>query len=41
MALVELNFESQYLNGNTQVSIILPDKPRDQEPAAFYGSGNR
>jgi S-formylglutathione hydrolase FrmB len=41
MALVTLNFESQYLNGNTEVSIILPDKPRGIEPDAFYGSGAR
>ena len=41
MALVNLNFESQYLNGNTEVSIILPDKPRDQGPAQFYGNGHK
>ncbi|MBN1401892.1 MAG: hypothetical protein JXA74_13710 [Anaerolineae bacterium] len=41
MALIMLNFESQYLNGNTQVSIILPDKPRDQAPGSFYGSGQK
>jgi len=39
MALVNLNFESQFLNGNTEVSIILPDKPRTMTPAEFYGSG--
>ncbi len=41
MALATLNFESQYLNGTTTVSIILPDKPRDVMPDAFYGSGNK
>jgi len=41
MALLTLNFESQYLNGNTEVSIILPDKPRNVEPAQFYGSGRK
>ena len=41
MALVNLNFESQYLNGNTEVSIILPDKPRDQGPTQFYGNGHK
>ena len=41
MALIKLNFESQYLNGNTEVSIILPDKPRDQGPAQFYGNGRK
>ncbi|MHB1318100.1 MAG: alpha/beta hydrolase [Anaerolineae bacterium] len=39
MALATLNFESQYLNGNTTVSVILPDKSRDVAPDAFYGSG--
>lgn len=41
MALVTLNFESQYLNGNTEVSVILPDKPRAQSPAEFYGNGRK
>jgi putative tributyrin esterase len=41
MALVKMNFESQYLRNNHEISIILPDKPRDQEPEAFYGSGAR
>ena len=39
MALVKLNFESQFLNGNTEVSIILPDKARDQQPADWYANG--
>lgn len=39
MALAALNFESQYLHGNTTVSIILPDKTRDVSPDAFYGAG--
>ncbi|MGI5885206.1 MAG: alpha/beta hydrolase [Candidatus Spyradocola sp.] len=41
MALLTFNFESQYLNSNHEISIILPDKPRDVEPAAFYGSGRK
>jgi putative tributyrin esterase len=36
MALLHLNFESQYLNNNTDVNIILPDKPRGVTPAQFY-----
>lgn len=40
MALSVLNFESKYLNGNTYVSIILPDRPRKTEPSDFYG-GNK
>ena len=39
MALVRMNFESQYLRNNNEISIILPDKPRNLEPAEFYGSG--
>ena len=39
MALVKMNFESQYLRNNNEISIILPDKPRNLEPAEFYGSG--
>ena len=41
MALVNLNFESQYLMVNHEVSVILPDKPREQSPADFYGSGKK
>lgn len=41
MALSVLNFESKYLNGNTEVSIILPDRPRKVEPQKFYSSGNK
>ena len=36
MAVSILNFESKYLNGNTAVSIILPDRPRKVEPQDFY-----
>lgn len=39
MALVKMNFESQFLRNNHEISIILPDKPRNQEPKEFYGSG--
>lgn len=39
MSLLTYTFESQYLNGNTQVSVILPDKPRGLSPTEFYGSG--
>ena len=41
MALVEINFESQYLCNNHIVSIILPDKPREITPRDFYGSGKK
>ena len=38
MALVHLNLNSKYLSGNTDVNIILPDLPRDEEPKVFYGA---
>ena len=41
MSLLTYTFESQYLNGNTQVSVILPDKPRDVSPETFYRGGDR
>ncbi len=41
MSLMTINFESQYLCNNHQVNIILPDKPRDTPPEAFYRSGAR
>ena len=41
MSLLKINFESQFLSGNHQVYIILPDKPRDVTPEAFYRSGEK
>lgn len=41
MALVHFNFESEYLATNTDVNIVLPDKPRALTPAEFYGSGKK
>ena len=41
MSLVNLNFESQYLNGNTEISIVLPDKPQEVQANSFYSSGNK
>lgn len=41
MALVQFNFESQYLQGNTNVNIILPDKPREIGPREFYSNGKK
>ncbi len=41
MALLHLNFESEYLNGNTDVNIILPDKKRGVPCDEFYGSGKK
>lgn len=36
MSLVQFKFESEYLNGNTEVSVILPDKPRDIDAKDYY-----
>lgn len=41
MALLHLNFISQYLSGNTDVNIILPDRPRGKTPQEFYGGGKK
>lgn len=41
MALLKINFESQYLANNHQVYIILPDKPREATPEEFYRSGEK
>ena len=38
MALAVLNFESYYLHSNHEISIILPDMPRTEDPKCFYGS---
>lgn len=38
MSLINLNFESQYLRNNTEISIILPDKPRDVDAKDYYES---
>jgi S-formylglutathione hydrolase FrmB len=39
VSLVKFNFESYYLKGKTNVSIVLPDKPRKQDPVSYYQSG--
>ena len=41
MSLNIINFESQYLHGNTTVSIILPDKPADLAPKNFYQNSKK
>ena len=41
MSLMMFNFESECLQGNTNVAVILPDKPRTKTPAQFYGSGEK
>lgn len=41
MSLVHLNFESQYLQNNTDVLVVLPDRPRTVDAADFYSSGKK
>ncbi|MCL1830922.1 MAG: esterase family protein [Oscillospiraceae bacterium] len=41
MALIHLNFESEYLCNNTDVNIIMPDKPRVEKPKDFYDSNKK
>lgn len=38
MAHLVMNFESEYLHGNTEISLILPDKTRSVPADKFYGS---
>ena len=39
MALIHLNYKSKYLDGNTDVNVLLPDPPFGGVPADFYSSG--
>lgn len=41
MSLAQFNFESEYLQGNTTVSVILPDRPRGVTPEEFYRGGQK
>lgn len=41
MSVLTYNFESQYLKNNHEISVILPDKPRELTPAQFFGSGQK
>lgn len=41
MAIVKMNFESEFLNNNHEISVILPDKPRGITPQDFYGNPKR
>ncbi len=36
MSVLTWTFESRYLAGSHSVTVLLPDRPRDEEPAAFY-----
>ncbi len=41
MALFTFNFESKYLRGNTELTVILPDRARTVDSAVFYQSDKR
>lgn len=41
MSILQYTFESECLNNNTQITVILPDKPRGQTPAQFYSNGRK
>lgn len=39
MSIATLDFESKYLNGNTEISVILPEMDRTHDPLDFYKVG--
>lgn len=41
MSVLTMNIASRYLNGNTEISMILPDVPPAGAPRDFYGSGKK
>lgn len=41
MSLLHFNFYSKYLRGNTDVNIILPDLPHQEDPENFYKQGKK
>lgn len=41
MALLHLDFESEYMRSNQDVYIIVPDRPKLTPPAEFYGEKRR
>ena len=41
MALIHLDFESQYCNYNQDVYVILPDRPRSVDAKDFYAPGKK
>jgi putative tributyrin esterase len=41
MSILQYTFESDCLKNNTQISVILPDKPRELTPTQFYGSDRK
>lgn len=41
MSILTYDFESQYLSGNQEITVILPDKPREITPKEFYQSDRK
>ena len=41
MSVLTYNFESQYLNNNHEITVILPDRKREISPKDFYLSGKK
>lgn len=41
MAMIQMNFMSEYLNGNNYINIILPDRPGNQSSSEFYCDSNK
>lgn len=41
MSLMHLNFESKYLRSNTDVSVVLPDRPHLTDPMEYYSNSRR
>ncbi len=41
MALIHLDFESEFMGSNQDVNIIVPDKPRNKTPKQFYRSDKK
>lgn len=41
MSIATFNFESQYLNNNHEISIILPNKPRDISAKQYYSENRK
>jgi putative tributyrin esterase len=38
MSILQYTFESECLKNNTQITVVLPDKPRELTPEQFYGN---
>jgi len=41
MALVNMDFQSAFTNGNTEITVILPDMPWGTTPEKFYKNGKK